>query len=530
MIGAAGRGQGRIGMVRVVWAGLAALLLLVLAAAPGARAQDPCAGLVEARLEVGGAARVLSAVGLSLKDRPTTGSGGAAEVAQVPPGMVFAVTGGPTCSQGYRWWPVALPDGRAGWAAEGDASGYFVEPVTVGLTVFRPLADGSGLARSFVTPDGAAISLGAIPIPPVAATPAELWQPVEVEALTALLDRARAECPQRLIGTPFAGLASAADALDLPLPPSDYDVYPSPDGERLVLVRHFHLLAPRCDTAVPERVGISTVSVVGTDGSVSELFPFPQHGSVPASEDRYGAGEPSEWNVTLDEVVWSPQGTHVAFVAAYRDTCAGEACTRFQVYVANLQSGQLYVLGDGRHVAWGEGGARLTLFRRVGTVTHLFALRPDGTERQEIWLPGGAAYVSAERDPLGLPWDAGGAQLLVSDAAQDAVMLFTVTDRAFSAPIPIPDRMTAVNRLSVEILPGGRTLLWTTIRGEFAVQQVRGGEWTPLASELASTGVAPRRVRPFASGQAALIEMADGAAYVLDLSADRLIPVVFGAP
>jgi hypothetical protein len=102
-------------------------------------------------------------------------------------------------------------------------------------------------------------------------------------------------------------------------------------------------------------------------------------------------------------------------------------------------------------------------------------------------------------------------------------MLLALSDRAFTPPIPVPDLMPALNRLAVHLVRGETALLWTTIRGEFVLQEVRTGQLERLSSELASTGIAPRRVRPFGTGDAALIEMADGTVYVLDLDADRLI-------
>ncbi len=122
---------------------------------------------------------------------------------------------------------------------------------------------------------------------------------------------------------------------------------------------------PRCDNVVPERAGISTVSILDASGVETVLFPFPQHGSVPESTDSYTDGEPTEWNVYLDEVVWSPQGKYIAFVASYRYACNRQDCYRFHIYVSNLDTGQLYILGEGRHVGWSSGGERINFFRLV---------------------------------------------------------------------------------------------------------------------------------------------------------------------
>lgn len=496
----------------------------------GGRAQTPCDGLVAPRLAVGDTARVVSPYGLSLKDSPRTGAAGAVERALLPFGTVVRVLDGYTCNFGYLWWQVSLPDGTTGWAAEGGASDYYLYPYTDALHIFRPRDGGASLDHFTVTREGRAVWRGTIPIAPAQGTPGTVWQQVEIDRLSALLDDARARCPQRLRGTALETVTSLDQALALPLPALEYDFYPAPSGERLLLVRHQHLLVPRCDTVIPERVGISTVSVMGADGAETVLFPFPQHGSVPASEDAYAPSEPDSWTVTLDEVIWSPHEKYIAFVAAYRDRCTGGDCYRFHIYIANLETGQLYIVGEGRHLGWTNGGEGIAFFRLMRDSAgqaraRLFTARPDGSARQEVWLPGGAVYVSEEQRDLGFPWNPSGTQVMVGNAGLGEVMLLNVADRAFTPPASVPDLMPQANRLSVHLVRGETALLWTTIRGEFVVQEVRRGRWQQLQSELASTGVAPRRVQVFGMGDAALIEMADGSAYLLDLDADRLMAV-----
>lgn len=508
---------------------LTALLVPFSQVTPG-QAQSPCDGLIAPRLTMGSTARVTSPYGLSLKDSPRTGAAGAVERALLPFGTVVRVLDGHSCNLGYVWWQVQLPDGTTGWAAEGDANEYFLQPHTEMLHIFRPRDDGAALDHFTVTRQGQATWRGTIPIAPAQATPATTWQQVEIDRLAALLDDARAHCPQRLRNTPLEEVTSLDEALALPLPALDYNFYPAPSGERLVLVRHLHLQVPRCDTVIPERVGISTVSVLAADGTETPLFPFPQHGSVPASEDVYSPSEPDSWTVTLDEVIWSPHEKYIAFVAAYRDRCASGDCYRFHIYIANLESGQLYIVGEGRHLGWTNGGEGIAFFRLTRDSAgqpraRLFAARPDGSARQEVWLPGGAVYVSAERRDFGFPWNLSGTRVMVGNAGLGEVMLLNVADRAFTPPIAVPDLMPQSNRLAVHLVRGETALLWTTIRGEFVVQDVRSGRWQQLQSELASTGIAPRRVQVFGMGDAALIEMADGSAYLLDLEADRLTVV-----
>ncbi len=156
--------------------------------------------------------------------------------------------------------------------------------------MFHPTADRTQITHTFVLPDGRAEARPPFPVAPVEATPAEVWQTVETERLVPAVEQAMQTCPHRLAGTPFAALSSPEDALNLPLPPLDYDVVPAPDASRLLLVRHLHLLVPRCDSALPERIGISRVVVLSPDGSETELFPFAQHSSIPPADDQLRRG------------------------------------------------------------------------------------------------------------------------------------------------------------------------------------------------------------------------------------------------
>jgi hypothetical protein len=516
---------------------LATLSLSLVPRVPGAlpdspaHAQDPCEGIVAAQLEAGGAGRVQASYGVKLKDQPATSAAGGRDLQLLPFGVVVQVTGGYECNYGYRWWPVTVADGTTGWVAEGDSANYFVAPHTIALHTFRIRDEGRQVMRYVVTPDGYAERDITFDVTPVETTIGEAWQPVEIEHLTSALDTLRAECPDRLTSTVWESLDTPDAVEGVTLPPLDYDVYPAPDGDRLLLVRHLTLDVPRCSTVIPETVGISRVSILSTDGTETALFPYPQHGSVPESQDRYTLSAPDRPNVYLDEVAWSPDGQHIAFVAAYLDTCEGEGCYRFHIFVWNTATGQLYVLGEGRHMGWANGGARLNFFRLIADadgnrLPRLYTTRPDGSDRQEIWLPGGAVYVSSEQTPLGFPWNTSGTRVLVGNAGVEEVMLFNLADRDFTPPVTLPDTMPHVNRLDVHLVRRESTLLWTTIRGEFVTQDVTSGEWTPLESEVASLGVAPIAARPFYDGAHALIDMGNGTAYVLDFQADELAQVM----
>jgi hypothetical protein len=84
-----------------------------------------CPGAPPPRLVVGAQARViLSTSPNNLRDAPVTG----AVLAQIPAGGAFTVLAGPTCANAMNWWQVNY-NGTVGWTAEGDASGYWLEPL-----------------------------------------------------------------------------------------------------------------------------------------------------------------------------------------------------------------------------------------------------------------------------------------------------------------------------------------------------------------------------------------------------------------
>jgi hypothetical protein len=89
-----------------------------------------CPGAPALRLQVGGKGRLTVSQGekpLPLRVRDVPGT--AAKVAgQLLRGIEFKIISGPECKDGYAWWQI-VGQGVVGWIAEGDDSGYFVEPV-----------------------------------------------------------------------------------------------------------------------------------------------------------------------------------------------------------------------------------------------------------------------------------------------------------------------------------------------------------------------------------------------------------------
>ncbi len=85
-----------------------------------------CPGAPEPRLEVGG-------VGIVISDPDPLRVRAAAPDGEII-GLLyrdyqFPVVGGPVCANGLYWWQIRLRDGTEGWAAEGDPTEYYVEPL-----------------------------------------------------------------------------------------------------------------------------------------------------------------------------------------------------------------------------------------------------------------------------------------------------------------------------------------------------------------------------------------------------------------
>jgi hypothetical protein len=59
-------------------------------------------------------------------------------IAQLTDGTVFFVIAGPTCADGFTWWQISVAN-QSGWVAEGDASGYFIEPITQAVQSGAPV-------------------------------------------------------------------------------------------------------------------------------------------------------------------------------------------------------------------------------------------------------------------------------------------------------------------------------------------------------------------------------------------------------
>src|SRR5579871_4612441 len=118
------------------------LLALIICGAAGAQltyadspllAPKQCPGAPPQRLTVGAQAQLTqtqpgdsSGPAIPVRVHDTAGTRSRV-VGQLADNSPFQVTGGPQCRDRYSWWQINS-QGLVGWIAEGDSSGYFVEP------------------------------------------------------------------------------------------------------------------------------------------------------------------------------------------------------------------------------------------------------------------------------------------------------------------------------------------------------------------------------------------------------------------
>ncbi len=101
-------------------------LFLLIGSTPPAQAQG-CGDAPAPRLTVDGRGRVAFSDGQPLNLRDAASLGGS-RIGSLPEGSAFTVREGPVCADGIYWWRVQAAD-LTGWAAEGQAGAYFVEPL-----------------------------------------------------------------------------------------------------------------------------------------------------------------------------------------------------------------------------------------------------------------------------------------------------------------------------------------------------------------------------------------------------------------
>ena len=105
-----------------------------LGRSPTSAQPQNCPGAPPSRLVVGSSGQVTitppGQVAIPVRVRNAPGRSGKV-IGQITDGTQFKVEEGPTCKDNYAWWRITA-DVIAGWIAEGDSSGYYVEPIQAG--------------------------------------------------------------------------------------------------------------------------------------------------------------------------------------------------------------------------------------------------------------------------------------------------------------------------------------------------------------------------------------------------------------
>ncbi len=127
--------------------------------------EQTCGAAPTPRLAIGENARVTFTTGTDLNIR-TAPSGD--YIMQISEGTVVNVVSGPSCSDNYFWWQVQFESQNVtvgGWAAEGDANDYFLEPYNITLIDPPQFAPTATLVLQAVTPVPTQQDLGFAPQP-----------------------------------------------------------------------------------------------------------------------------------------------------------------------------------------------------------------------------------------------------------------------------------------------------------------------------------------------------------------------------
>jgi len=73
-------------------------------------------------------------------------------IAELKDGTPFVVEDGPKCVDHLVWWQIRTDDGLRGWVAEGDKSGYFIEPIVSAPTPTPRKAEGNQKRITYQNP------------------------------------------------------------------------------------------------------------------------------------------------------------------------------------------------------------------------------------------------------------------------------------------------------------------------------------------------------------------------------------------
>jgi hypothetical protein len=481
-------------------------------------------------------------VGVVLRDRPSRQEGASQVLATLPEGaIVQLIADAPLCQEEYLWWGVRLPDGQEGFLPEGAAT-YFLEPFELGVFIYRPSpADPAQIEQLWINSRAAVERRQSIPLPSRSGTVAELWQASELAVAEGRLADTRANCPQ-LLSEPLS-TAPSLSTLTLSSPPPQF--YPSPDGQKFLLIYDFFLDIPACDGRPDRTFGTSQV-FMRAGGADNLLFPFSQHNDPPPSQfcqpqvranPVLGLARPDIISY-VEEVAWSQNSDYLALSVRYWRNNASFPCAFYQVFLLNLPRNLILPVGEGRRLGWGQGGERLRFFRHeredpnaAGT-EKLISLLADGTDPLEIFLPGGATYLPDALDlmPSRLPWTENGDKVLACNGrvytCGEALSLRIVDSGFDHLPFIAPTAAQLGSNLAgVYYMAGDGALLWHNTEGALFWQALRGNEagiWRNVAE-----GAGPvAKVWPLPAGVGAVLQGGDGRWWYWEGGTGALVPIV----
>ena len=521
----------RLWRVILVVSLLSATLSFGLTTQATVQAQDEgCANrAVPSRLQNGGTARVIlngDGIGVIFRDNPGKERSGSQVIRALPEGEILTLLNGPVCLEANIWWEVDLTTGERGWVSEGDVSNYFIEPYTINLFMVEPdAANPRQLNRWRIDADGNIQARGTFVVPGGDAAPArDLWQEPDLNAATADLLARRANCPDVLVGTPWEIAPTAGDVV---VPEGDFDYYLAPDGGKIFLIRHRVLMMPACGSAIGRYYGVSTTHLLSQQ-DITDFFPYGQSSGA-RSKDSCLAPDVTNfaWRTDLSEVVWSPDSDTVAFVARYIDQDVGSrVCVYYFTFMIDIYSGSVNAIAEGRHVGWGEGGARLYYFTQqtdngYNVLSQTFWQLGDGATT-EIGLPGDSAPLPQAFDSTGLylPWSYDGRQTLIcADDNCTGVFSFDAVRRQSAPLVVTPEVFQPFEVDDVIFVAGGTRLLWLTTFGQAYLQGLQGidsGNWGSVSLETLGAGVTIDSVTPMPGGIHVLLHLNNGEYAILN--------------
>lgn len=502
---------------------LALLLLAIVLPLPTHGDMGDCSGAPPIRLATGVTARTVLPNGTALYANPGERFRRMGTLRSNTP---LNVIGGPTCSDAMQWWQVLGVDGLRGWIPEGDTTSYHLEPWPISMDVVKRDTSSVQVIR-IKAEDGSGRTVTSIPAMPVSESVRSVFPPSEWGPLEAAFNTALAHCP--LVLKRADPVYASAQLIDnLPADSGAMDVYPSPDGMQVLVVRHLWRSLVACTGQPLPVYGIDRLSLI-TAHADSALLDIPANAPIPVYLDRFPYQKQEAARIArsrIEGVWWSPDSQRVLLSIRYADFSSPSApAFTYKVAVYDLRSGTLSDLGDGRAPAWDADGARVQWFRlialRPGAPPDeiLYTANPDGTDLRNIPLPTGIGFIPYESSgqPL-VMWNAPGERVLgcVQDSGGvcTAVASFDLVERQLSPLLPIDPSLQVKGFRRVIWINSG-ALLWLPADANSAtlyVQDMAQGNLTPIhLKSVAGIRLSVLEAVPFADGKSILVTLRDSA-------------------